>query len=344
MAIWLVRAGSSGEREALALEQNLVVIGWDDLPSLVPYGSRDEILKLCQGVYEDEKLNKLRNWASQLHAFRTRIQKGDLVALPLKREAAVAFGEVVGDYEFRPDLPPGAKHVRPVKWLRTDVPRTAIGTDLLYSLGAFLTVAQIQRNNAEQRIRAILAGQPETATKPPPLVEVDEAVEVDDALQDLERHARDLIVQRISQRFKGEKFERLVDELLQAQGYVTERTTAGADGGVDIVAGRGAMGFDEPRIAVQVKSSEQPEDIRAVRELQGVLRHFNAQRGLFVSWGGYRSSVTSAKRSLFFEIRLWTADDVVDAVLANYERLPDDVKAELPLKRIWTLVPDDTAA
>jgi len=31
----------------------------------------------------------------------------------------------------------------------------------------------------------------------------------------------------------------------------------------------------------------------------------------------------------------------VDVLLENYERLPEDLKAELPLKRIWTLVPEE---
>lgn len=338
MALWLVRAGSNGEREDLALEKGLAAIGWDELPSLEPYQSRDAILDLCQQVYEDEKLNKLRNWATQLYAFRGRIQKGDLVALPLKQQAAIAFGEVVGDYEYRPDLPSGAAHARSVRWIRTDVSRTAIGTDLLYSFGAFLTVAQIQRNNAEERIKRIIAGASEAETKTP-TGDLNDVEDVDLALQDLERYARDLISERISQRFKGGKFERLIEELLQAQGYVTARTTAGADGGVDIVAGRGPMGFDEPRIAVQVKSGESPEDIKAVRELRGVLEAFNAQRGLFVSWGGFKSSVTGSKRQLFFHVRLWTSDDVIDAVQENYDRLSDETKADLPLKRIWTLVP-----
>jgi restriction system protein len=339
MAVWLVRAGRNGEREDLALEMGLAAIGWDELPSLEPYKAREAILALCQSIYEDEKLNTLRNWAAQLYAFRVRIQKGDLVALPLKQQAAVAFGEVIGDYEHRPDLPSGAAHARKVRWIRTDVPRTAIGTDLLYSLGAFLTVAQIQRNNAEERIRSIIAGGSEAETIEPIAAGDDEDEDVTDALQDLERYARDLISKRISQRFKGCKFERLIEELLRAQGYVTARTTAGADGGVDIVAGRGQMGFDEPRIAVQVKSGEGPKDIKAVRELRGVLEAFNAQRGPFVSWGGFRSSVTSSKRQLFFQVRLWAADEVIDAVLENYNRLSDETKSELPLKRIWTLVP-----
>ena len=33
--------------------------------------------------------------------------------------------------------------------------------------------------------------------------------------------------------------------------------------------------------------------------------------------------------------------DVVDAVLQNYERLDAEIKAELPLKRIWVVVNDE---
>ena len=39
----------------------------------------------------------------------------------------------------------------------------------------------------------------------------------------------------------------------------------------------------------------------------------------------------------FFEIRLWTGDDLIQQVLDHYEALPADLRAELPLKRIWTL-------
>jgi len=56
-------------------------------------------------------------------------------------------GWVEGSYQYRPDLG-DAHHARPVKWLRTDVPRTTFRQDLLYSLGAFMTVRQIKRNNS----------------------------------------------------------------------------------------------------------------------------------------------------------------------------------------------------
>ena len=39
MTVWLVRDGKYGEREMLALEQALSVIGWEELPDLSKVGS-----------------------------------------------------------------------------------------------------------------------------------------------------------------------------------------------------------------------------------------------------------------------------------------------------------------
>jgi len=46
-------------------------------------------------------------------------------------------------------------------------------------------------------------------------------------------------------------------------------------------------------------------------------------------------------RPSFFSMRLWDQGNLVDAVLANYEKLDDELRAELPLKRIWVLVRDE---
>lgn len=43
----------------------------------------------------------------------------------------------------------------------------------------------------------------------------------------------------------------------------------------------------------------------------------------------------------FFSIRLWDAGKLVGMILENYDGLPEDLKADLPLKRIWTLVLED---
>lgn len=252
----------------------------------------------------------------------------------MKSQPAIAFGRVKGPYKYEPGNAPGARHARPVTWLRTDVSRPSIDQDLLSSFGAFMTVCAIKRNNAEERIHAMVGDR--TTPRPPPPEAVDALPELESEVS-IQVVVRDRIRARIAHRFKGEDFERLIDAILTAQGYVPARTYAGADGGVDIVAGRGPIGFDPPHLAVQVKSSENTEGESAVRGLQGVLRRFNSDRGLFVSWGGFKTSVLGRTRELFVEVRLWTADDVIDAIQDNWERLPEDLRGELPLARMWVL-------
>ena len=106
---------------------------------------------------------------------------------------------------------------------------------------------------------------------------------------------------------------------------------------MDLLAGSGPLGFDSPRLAVQVKSSKTPESVYALRELQGVLKAFGADHGLLVCWSGFNKAVEAEARKAFFLIRLWSANDIVDAILENYDRLEPEFQAELPLRRVWVL-------
>lgn len=341
MAVWLARAGQRGEREDFALENNVAVIGWEELSDLSGIATREELEQICFATYPDAKRNTILNWVAQLWAFVKRIQPGDLIVLPLKLRSAIAIGRVIGPYQFQPSYPPAARHTRPVEWLTTDLPRAALDQDLLYSLGAAMTVCQIQRNNAEARIRAIVEGTAAARLGPSPAPTPDTPADTSELPGDLEEYARDQIRTYVGRKFRGHELSRLVTALLVAQGYQTQMAPPGADGGVDIIAGQGPLGFDPPRLCVQVKSSDEPLGVGPLRELQGVLRHFGADQGLLVSWGGFKQSVVNEARRLFFEIRLWDAGTLVDMLLRHYDRLPEDLKAELPLKRIWTLVVEE---
>lgn len=332
MAVWLTRAGAHGEREDFALEHGVAAIGWDEVPDLAGAPSRAEVEKLLEVAYPQDTPQRRANHSRQLWAFKDTIHEGDLVVLPLKQRAAIAIGRVTGPYQYQSKNPQGARHTRPVEWIQQDLPRTKFDQDLLYSLGAFLTVCRIERNKAEERIRAILKGGGE-GPRPEP--------EDGEGQLDVEEYARDQIRTFIAKRFRGHELARLVTAILNAQGYRTQTSSPGADGGVDVVAGHGAMGFDTPRICVQVKSSDQAENVNTLRELQGVMKNFGAQQGLLVAWGGFKKSVHDEARRHFFEIRLWDAGDLVDALLRDYDNLPEDIQAELPLKRVWTLVTEE---
>lgn len=60
-------------------------------------------------------------------------------------------------------------------------------------------------------------------------------------------------------------------------------------------------------------------------------------RGMLVAWGGFKSSVERERATSFFDVRLWNQNDLIEALLADYENLDPEIRAELPLKRIWTV-------
>ena len=97
------------------------------------------------------------------------------------------------------------------------------------------------------------------------------------------------------------------------------------------------MGFDTPRLCGQVKSSDSPADVKVYRELKGTMQSFGADQGLLVSWGGFKDTVRRETQTDFFRVRLWDAGDLLNAIVAHYDRMPEEIQAELPLKRIWAL-------
>ncbi len=339
MAIWLNRAGPHGEHEQKFIQENRVYVTWDGLDvNLAQLPNRDALLHALEERYGSAKPKTLLNWASQIWPFAHEMRRGDLAVMPLKSQPSVYIGEVTGDYHFEPDGPDPFFHWRPVKWVGEAIPRSHFGQDLLYSFGAFMTICRIQRNNADSRIAAMRANGwkaedvASTATLPST-----EAVDQAQQATNLEELARDQIAQLITARLKGHGLARLVDAVLRAQGYTTYRSPEGPDGGVDILAGTGPLGFGAPRLCVQVKSQDTPVEARALNELRGAMQSVNATEGLFVSWSGYKSSVYKQATSSFFSVRLWTQKELLEALFTHYDQLDEDLKAEVPLKRIWTV-------
>ena len=64
------------------------------------------------------------------------------------------MGRIEGDYEYN-ELKHDIKNIRQVKWLKT-IARSEFDQDILFSLGAFSTVCEIKRNDAENRIKSML--------------------------------------------------------------------------------------------------------------------------------------------------------------------------------------------
>jgi len=329
MSLWLVRAGKHGEQEQEALDSGVVTIGWNELPDLSDFKSKNDLTKLYVHIHPKATRNQIANEVGQVWRFAREIEVGDLVALPLKTQSAIAIGKVKGPYEYK-EVADNIKHTRRVKWLKT-IRRSAFDQDILYSLGAFMTVCRIKRHDAENRVVRLLQAEEPSEAEETAEVITEETV-------DIEESARDQITKYIGAKFKGHGLARLVEAVLSAQGYVTRRSAPGPDGGVDILAAAGPLGFSKPWLCAQVKSSSSQVDVRVLRELQGVMSRVRAEQGLLVAWGGFNGTCIKEASDAFFAIRLWDQGALLEEVFKYYERFDDALKAELPLKKIWALV------
>lgn len=302
------------------------------MPDLTKFKTRESLFQKYREIYSQNSNAKAVITVGQIWRFANEIAEGDMVALPSKFQPVIHIGKITGGYRY--ESKKDVLHWRPVKWLAS-IPRAQFDQDLLYSFGSLLTVSQVSRENAAERVLALAEGKPVPVGYP-------DKVSVD-AEEDfnVERFAKDQIIKMIDRKFKGHDFTKLVEQILQAQGYTTQLSPPGPDGGLDILAASGPLGFEHPRICVQVKSTTSQVDVKILRELQGVMRKVKAELGLLVSWSGFNTKALSEAREEFFFIRLWTADDILENIFKYYDKFSDEFKTELPLKRFWRLVDDE---
>ena len=373
MTAWVVRGGSRGEREPEALDNSILTIGFGLLGDLSGVSGRDgfiEVVRLSRltprrcfpittpsswvggkqrrrhpgqirEIHPEHSLHQVRNHGRQVWSFVEQIQPEDLAVMPRKGTGFVAVGVFLGDYLYRSPAGDFA-HGRRVSWINTEVRRDQIGDDLKRSLSADSTVFRPRAEGSEERLRALAEGNESDGTSVATgnFIQDVESTEDEPAL-DIEEYALGQVREYVERNFHGHALSDLVAAVLEAEGYRVAVSPPGPDGGVDILAGKGPMGFDSPRICVQVKSGRQASGVNVLRELQGVMQTFQADHGLLVSWGGFARPAELEARAMHFNVRLWGADQLLEAVLENYELLSADVRSELPLKRLWALVQED---
>jgi restriction system protein len=130
------------------------------------------------------------------------------------------------------------------------------------------------------------------------------------------------------------EFQDMVAALLKAMGYYIQSVAPkGKDGGVDVVAYVDPLGAQTPRIKVQVK--HRPDAVIGasdIRALLGILR--SGDIALFVTSGTYSPDAKNTAANSREFIRLIDGDEFIEMWQNYYDKMSDDDKNMLPLKRI----------
>ena len=321
----------------MSLEDGRVFVGFgieDDLSGK----SEDVVKQIVADKWSGLSSHKRGRIASQLNMLCNRMKIGDLVVVGLKSKVGrLAIGRVIGEYEHQAARV-GVPHTRRVQWIHDNLPVSPGWDPFLVFIFRPNTINPIRDSETvEQVLRFSDSGTHSRELDRVPSDETEgptEAVSIHDVAQ-LQ------IATLIHERFPEKALERLVAGVLIAEGYTIGPLMKAADQGVDVLAGYGLLGFEPPLMCVQVKHEQGSTGAAAIQQLRGAVEDFGAQQALFVSWGGYTRDAEREARRNFFRVRLWNARDLIEAVCRNYDKLPADLRAEIPIQRIWAVTSED---
>jgi restriction system protein len=320
---WMVRAG----RDAVFIDDfrdnNLVSIGWARLGTLDQFRSRLEILAAVEKEWPEQSTQSQAMYAGQIFRFKSEIKEGDRIVSYDPGRRIYLVGQMAGPYRY--DAERGEHpHVRSVHWLG-EVGRDLLTDGTKNSLGAISTIFLIPDNAAQDIERAMTSRRP---AEEPAVLEAEETV----VAEDMQAKAREFVKDRAIQ-LDWEQMQRLVAGLLRAMGYKTRVSPAGPDRGKDIIASPDGFGFESPRIVVEVKHRQGTMGSQEIRSFLGG-RHKD-DKGLYVSTGGFTKDARYEAERASIPLSLMDIDDLVEALIDNYDTLDNETKQLLPLRRIY---------
>lgn len=321
MSVWVVRAGQGSEIIDEVREQGVVAIGWAEMGDCSQYKTRQDFREAYERAYpEDTNPHRIGGQAGQVYRFVREVAVGDIVLCPNSPAREVLIGEVSGDYQYDSERIEGYVHLRSVEW-RKSVSRDDMMAELRRKSSGDLTVFTVQGVDTE--VQRLLEGGP---------LEEDESEDGRRFYEETRAEAEELIWDVIAG-IDWQDFQDLVAALLRAMGFRTTVSPPGPDGGKDIVAHPDALGFEQPRIKVQVKHTKASVGAPDIRNFRAVLAP--AEKGLFVSTGGFARGAEIEPDRAGPQLTLMDRDQFVDLLTEYYEKLEPEYQAMVPLKKVY---------
>ncbi|MEX1166034.1 MAG: restriction endonuclease, partial [Hydrogenophaga sp.] len=245
-------------------------------------------------------------------------------------ERAYWVGQVIGAYEFAPGRSAEHPNVRRVQWLGS-VSRDALSVAARNSLGSISTLFLIPPSVAaemEALLKKPASEKPLVSTG----VQASEPDEVADLYKDVQSKGFEFIKDRVNA-LDWQEMQELVAGLLRAMGYKTRISPSGSDRGKDIVASPDGLGFEDPRIVVEVKHRANAMGSQEIRSFLGG-RHDN-DKGLYVSTGGFTKDARYEAERGRIPVTLMDLDDFVKSLLEHYEAMDVEMQRLIPLRKVY---------
>jgi len=321
---WMIRAGDNNELIPVWKEQGIASIGWPQLEDPRQYESKKDMEENADELYAESKPKSRNSWVNQVWRFSREIHKGDRVITYFKETRQYMVGTVTQShfYDGRIGNSSYPNHIS-VDWEDIVIDRDSLSQAAKNSLGSVLTVFRVDDWGSE--IEKLL-------DKPffEPDITDEDVIEEIEIIDDLVSKGLVMVQDKVD-KLDPWQMQDLVGGLLRAMGYNVQVSPKGPDGGVDVLAYKDAFGFEKPVIKVQVKHRKTSASAPEIQQLLGA-NPIDANN-LFVSTGGFTTHAEAVAKHN--SVRLVDLEELVDLVVKWYEQMPNDIRALLPLQKMY---------
>ncbi len=335
--IWFVRAGKESVYAEDFLQKKVVAIGWVDLGEVDQSLSKANLVPLYKRAYSTQSDGSIQVAVSQIVRFMKEVKVGDIVMTHDRDRQMYYIGVIASEYQWKPEVIVELPRLREVEW-KHQVPRGLLSSDTNNTLGAIQTLFLVKGNSATE------VQSKQQSIQPVPSVPASLTLPTHTQEQnDLEREIRAELLEKSEQaiedrivRLQWDQVQELCAGILRAMGYRTTVSPRGSDRGVDVFASPDGLGLEEPRIFVEVK--HRPNTSMGSQDVRSFIGGRSAgDRCLYVSTGGYTKEARYEADRSSIPVTLLGIVELRKLLVDYYEKLDEEVKSLIPLKRIHVL-------
>ncbi len=320
--LWVVRS-NNGEYIEQFLTEHVIGLNW--LPEENLKGKDLQSIKFDLLKCYPDKEKSIPTWASMINNFINKISIDDYVLTYDPSSRIYYIGKVVGEYFYNKKTS-NCPHVRKVDWETQKISRDVLSNDTKNSLGSTLTLFQLKKEQEKEILE--LLNKKEHPAKDSNEIKEENQENAKMLIENAKENLKDTI-----KSLDADQMEDLFKEILNAMGYIAERTKKGADRGVDIFASKDGLGLEEPRIFVEVKHRNEQMGAQDIRTFIGG-RQPN-DKCLYVSTGGFTKEARYEAERSNTPLKLIDIDDLANLLSLHYDKFSAEGKTLLPLKKVY---------
>jgi len=328
----MVRAGQGGYLIEEFLKDGIVAIGWNELGELDSDLTYDQLKQKFKEAYPEDSNGRVYQCVGQTWRFLKEFKEGDKIVSYDSSAREYYLGTIESDYKYDDSLE--YFHYRKVAWMDGGTQRDTLSSDAKNSLGAISTIFELSEDIWEELIKNHPSHISDEELMD--ILEVEKIIEeqnLNELKDDIISRSKEFIKDIIS-KLSWQDTEFLVAGLLKSLGYKTRMTSRGGDLGSDIVASPDELGLEEPRLRVEVKKrSKDKIGAEELRNFIGGMRGHH--KGVYVTTTGFSKEAVYEAERANFAITLIDSNRLVELLVSNYEALEPEIKALVPLRKIY---------